>query len=246
MTEKRKTRTVPARFDQPGLTWDMPGLRWDAETVEIPITPMVQIALGLQALTDDELVAKAQTIHKSLTDNAAAFTGIDPDAAALLAAITAFTTKRTLQEAARQAAQNATDEKEDARAFLQSVLTEGAGWSETNIKDPLVLTKVYDLQADRTPTTSIDMVEGLKITFSDFPGRLDLIWNPVDRALNYEVQVRLASDPAAPWVHARGTSRSKTSVKDLTSGQRYEVRVRALGPNELEGPWSPVVEHLVP
>jgi len=83
----------------------------------------------------------------------------------------------------------------------------------------------------------------LNATFGDKPSEVDLGWDPVDAAKSYEIQTKL---PGADWTHARTVGKSSGTVKGLPSAQVVQFRVRAIGPNDLEGPWSDAAEHLVP
>lgn len=84
---------------------------------------------------------------------------------------------------------------------------------------------------------------GFAASFGDNAGELDLLWEPVAKARSYEIQTKL---PAGTWQHTKTTARSKTTLTNLPSAQTIQIRVRAIGPNELEGAWSDIAEHLVP
>ncbi len=139
---------------------------------------------------------------------------------------------------------NATAAKDDLRASGIALLNAAASWAEDNVKVPLKLSKVYTLQATATPTTSIAQFTDLAISFGDGPGELDTMWKSVDRAMSYELQWRLAA--AGTWTLAKTANKSRTRLIDLPSAPCIQIRARALGPNDIQGPWSDPGEHLVP
>ena len=242
---KRKPQTIriPVRFDDPRIHYDMPGLRFDSEFVEITVNPMSQIVLNLASLTDDQVAQFARDLGAGLTTNAADFTGITPTAADLTAAGNLFGTQISENADAQQAAIASTVMKNDGRTVCEGVIRAAAGWTENNVTDPMTVSKVFTLQKAATPTTSIGQVMSLNATFGDKPSEVDLGWDPVAAAKSYEIQTKL---PGADWTHARTVGKSSGTVKGLPSAQVVQFRVRAIGPNDLEGPWSDAAEHLVP
>jgi len=239
---KRKKR-IPVRWDQPGLHYDMEGLHYDQEFIEIEID-MIQIVLDLKNRSDTEVIQDVKDAAKALTEHAADFTGIDPSAADLTAAAGVFGDVLSANNTLQQAATNSTKTKNDARAVLEGTIMAAAAWTVANVTDATKAGNVWTLKHDRTATTSIDKVGNLQASFGDEPGDIHLAWNPPDKAQGYEIECKLAG---GTWQHARSVGRkSNTDIHGLQSGQVYQFRVRALGPNDLQGPWSDIAEHMVP
>jgi hypothetical protein len=237
---KRKIR-IPVRFDQPGLRLDMPGLRFDQEFIEIDAN-MIQIVLNLDRLSDTDLIADVRTKALGLTNHAADFTGIDPDAAGLTAAALLFEGKVSANDTLQQEALQSTKNLRDDRAILEGVYKASAGWAELNVSAEKAGT-VFTLKRAATTTTSIGQVRNLSASFGDEPGEVHLAWNPEDKAQSYEIERK---GPGGEWTHAKTIGKSSVDLKGLTSGMLNQFRVRAIGPNELEGPWSATAEHMAP
>ena len=74
----------------------------------------------------------------------------------------------------------------------------------------------------------------------DDSGEIDVSWNPVAKARNYIVECREHIDGQAPgpWTQVKIVTRSKLTASGLVTGRKYAFRVRALGPNSVESPWS--------
>lgn len=94
--------------------------------------------------------------------------------------------------------------------------------------------------AEATPTTSMEKPYDVSATMGDNPGEIDLGCHAVPKAKSYLIEMRDHSDTAAPgpWVQVKVSGRSSATIKGLVSGSKYAFRIRALGPNDLESPWS--------
>lgn len=104
----------------------------------------------------------------------------------------------------------------------------------------IILSAAFDVQADGTTTTSITKPENAAATMGDNPGEVDMGCDAVRKAMSYVYEVREHSDVEAPgpWGGAKVATRSSVTFSGLVSGKKYSFRIRALGPNELESPWS--------
>lgn len=230
-------------YDSPGVFYDAPGVFYDSDTPETPPTTMPSniIALGLRDRTETEQIALARQIAAGLLEHAADFPS--PTPAQITAAADEAETSLALQATIAQDALAATTAKEGKFSVLHGRLTASAGWAEQKIKVPATIEWVYPLAKERETTTEIAQVAALAATFGDDAGELDLVWEPVAKSKSYEIQTKL---PAGAWQHAKTTARSKTTLTNQPSAQTIQIRVRAIGPNELEGAWSDIAEHLVP
>lgn len=103
-----------------------------------------------------------------------------------------------------------------------------------------ILSAAFAVQADATPTTSMEKPYDVSATMGDNPGEIDLGWPAVPKAKSYIIEQCEHSDAAAPgaWLQGRIATHSSSTLTGFTSGRKYAFRIRALGPNDLESPWS--------
>ena len=94
----------------------------------------------------------------------------------------------------------------------------------------------------------MDKPYNMTATMGDNDGEIDLGCHAVPKAKSYIYEIREHSDTAAPgsWGGAKFGTRSSMTFTGLVSGRKYSFRVRALGPNELESPWSDEVVCMAP
>lgn len=99
-----------------------------------------------------------------------------------------------------------------------------------------------------TPTTSMEKPYDVSATMGDNPGEIDLSCHAILKTKSYIMEIRMHSDTAAPgaWTQAKISGRSSATITGLTSGMKYAFRIRALGPNDLESPWSDEVICMAP
>jgi hypothetical protein len=85
-------------------------------------------------------------------------------------------------------------------------------------------------------------------TMGDNPGEIGLSCQAVPKTKSDIIEMRQHSDTAVPgpWTQAKISGRSSATLTGLTSGTKYAFRIRALGPNDLESPWSDEVICMAP
>jgi hypothetical protein len=88
-------------------------------------------------------------------------------------------------------------------------------------------------------------VTNLSASTGDNDGELDIQWDPVRGAKSYEIQVSPDPITSSSWVGKPSVTKSKAALVGLTSGQRMNVRVRAVGSGGL-GAWSDPAIKTVP
>lgn len=94
-------------------------------------------------------------------------------------------------------------------------------------------------------------VKGLQVIQGAAAGKADLVWNPQPRSANdgyfIEVNPNDSIDPGA-WTSAspRSVSASKVTIKGLTTGKKYWVRIIAYLSKGTEGPASSPVAFIAP
>ena len=103
-----------------------------------------------------------------------------------------------------------------------------------------ILSAAFAIQADATTTTSMEKPYEVSATMGDNPGEIDLSCHAVPKAKSYLIEMRDHSDTAMPgaWQQMKVSTRSSATIGGLISGTRHAFRIRALGPNDLESPWS--------
>jgi hypothetical protein len=206
---------------------------------------IAQIVLNIDHLTDDQLKTLLETKAQILTDHAADFPTPSPTAAELTAKAGVIAGLIATAKATEQAAKAAFSAKDTGVEEGRQMVRDLAAYVVQKKLAPSVVEMIFNFKKDPTPTTSIGPVLGLGATYGDKVGEIDLTWEPVAKARAYQVEWRGAGSTGA-WTLAKSPTASKVTLKALPSGQRVEMRVRAIGPKELEGEWSDPAEHLVP
>jgi hypothetical protein len=205
----------------------------------------MSIALNLKDLTDAEIAQQLRAKAQTLTDNPTDFPTPTPTAAQLTTAADDIDMAIATAEAKAREAKAATSAKDTTVETGRESLRALARYAEDKKLASEIVEKLFDLRKTPTPTTSIGKVLGLAATYGDKSGEIDLTWEPVPKARVYQVEWRAAGSTGA-WTLAKTPTASRVTVTGLPSGQRVDLRVRAIGPKELEGDWSDVAEHLVP
>lgn len=238
----------PVRYDAPGLFYDS-GVHYDQlDTPQPERKHMAKVKLGLASLSPDEVVSLANQVKTAMTGNAN-FTTPNPPLASVTTLTTTATTKVAAQKAAQAAAKQATDDRDAAVAALVLALTSLAAYVEnTSGGDPVKIASAgMSVKASNAPVGPLGQVQNLSITAGDSEGRLDLQWDPVRGAKNYEIQTSLDPNVPANWKLVDTSSASHLSLEGLASGQKIWVRVRAKAPKRAnDGAWSDPATKIVP
>ena len=224
------------------LKWNQKGLLWNGD---VPIKPhkMNQVVLKLDELTITELIAEIRRVSQGLTDNAAAFTGVDPTAVELATMADTLEGKTSTAAQRAQLAEAATLDRDNTATAARSLLTQTATCDAVKALAPEVCTLVFTLKAAPVATTSMPKVTTVTVTFGDKTTELDIMWQPVPKGKAYEIQYKTAN---GAWTPIKTTTRSSTTVEGLPAGAIVQIRIRVIGPNEITGEWSDPIEHLVP
>lgn len=211
---------------------------------------MVKIKLDLQKKTDEALRDFAAAHIEAMEDNTASFPEPDPSAEIFdtafknfrdsLAAITANETQHQSLLADRERHRKTLEEKLQARGGYIEKAAEG--------DEAKILSSGIQLKSAPTSISSLPAPEDVSATMGDSPGEIDLSCHRVPRAKTYVAEVREHSDTTAPgpWRPGKLSGRSSMTIPGLTSGQRYSLRLRVLGPHDIESPWSPEVICMAP
>jgi hypothetical protein len=209
---------------------------------------MAKVVLGLDDLTEANLIQLAIALHDGVVANAANFTGITPTAVQLQTALDDLQAKFTAKMMKEQEALSATDAKNLSLAALKAAL-HNFGMSAELVTggDPIKLQDAgFPLAGPRQPASELGQVQNLSATFGDNPGELDLQWEPLARAKSYEVWLNLTPANPAGWVFHTSAGKSSITLTGLPSGQTCQVKVRGVGGTTGRGPYSDLAEHLIP
>lgn len=202
---------------------------------------MSKVKLGLDEKDDDQLVLFAQTHAGAMVGNAN-FTTPSPTDVVFDGSVTALEDRL---------ATIATKEAELASLVAGLPALRAAVATNLNLRASYVeltslgvaekiLTAAFEVQGDGTPTTSLPQPLSLVAKIGANAGEINLSCAAVSRAKSYvwECRVHDEGEVPGPWTPCKFSSGSKATATGLISGKKYAFRVRALGPNDIESPWS--------
>ena len=202
---------------------------------------MNKIKLELRSKTDNALRVFA-TEHKAAMVGNANFTTPSPAVPVFDTALTAYGAKLDAIAAAETALAALRAEKDAARAALEVQINGRANYVELTAAgdEAKIRSAGFDVRADGTATTSMDQPGNLIAAMASNAGEIAISCDAVAKAKSYIIDVRdyTETGPPAEWRQAKVASRSAATVTGLVSGKKYAFRIRALGPNDLESPWS--------
>jgi hypothetical protein len=212
-------------------------------------TTMAKVKLELRSKTDEQLRVFTANHIAAITGNpyyatpdpsAAVYDGAQGSFSDILDEIIALETELKAKRATR----------DDIRAQLEAATTARGAYVEkaSGGDEAKILSAGFEVQATGSATTSLPAPTGLAATMGDNEGEVDLGCDALTKAKTYIFEMREHSDIAAPgpWAQVKISTRSSATVNGLVSGKKYAFRVRALGPNELESPWSAEVVCMAP
>lgn len=89
---------------------------------------------------------------------------------------------------------------------------------------------------------NINVPLGLTATTGDLDGEIDLVWEPVNGANAYIIQVNRSLNRPGGWVQEDVVTRSSHTISKLKSGTTYSFRIAAAG-SRGQSSWSePVIK----
>ncbi len=227
-------------FWDSNIRWDS-GARFDEGPGTSPIKRMSKIKLEFKLKSDEQIRDYALTHKTSITGNVL-FPSPVPTPALFDAALTAYTNKLAAIVTAEQDLQSLRLERDALRTELELKLTARAGYVESTADgDPAkIVTTGFQLVADPTPTNHLEVPQFILATMGPSPGQIRLKSAVVEDAVAYVFECREHPENAAPgsWQQVKISTKATYLVTGLVSGRSYAFRVRALGPKNLESPWS--------
>jgi hypothetical protein len=206
---------------------------------------MGKIKLNLSRLSITAKLEFAKQIVQAMTGNTN-FPTPNPTLTQVTTAISELDTARAEVLALRNEAKTKTLVQNQLEDVLDTLLTRLASYVENTSDDPAVITSTgMNLKGAATPVGELEMPSSFTTTVGDSEGELDVSYNAVFGAHSYNLQISLQAPPAAVWTHAKSTTKSKETLTGLVSGQRYWVRVAAVGPKG-QSPWSEASTRIAP
>ena len=237
---------IPAHYDDsdPRIRFDNPNLFWDLG-LQVEGTPMpdAQIKVDVDKLNDPDLIARAKLHKAGLTDNPTVFT----DATYLTditAAITLAEGKVNAKNAHEQAGKTLTTQKNQAVTALLKQTKKGGKYVDLTANGNAAIMQLGGFgPRDAGSPPDIVPVTGLNATYAEISGGMDLHWNPLEDAVAYIMQWRVANANGA-WQSSAPITPSVGRLTGLTPGELYEVRVCAVFRGQTApGPACDTIEH---
>ncbi len=132
--------------------------------------------------------------------------------------------------------------KDVHKAALEDVLTARGTYVElaSGGDETKILSSGFAVQSPRTVTSSLPPPQNVTATMGPNPGEIIVSCKSQPKVKVWIIECRLHSDNAVPgpWTSAKTSGRSTTTLTGLTSGQKYAFRLKAMGPNDVESPFS--------
>ena len=205
---------------------------------------MAKVKLNLQKFSITELFEFARNIVTALSGNAD-FLTLDPPLADVSTAADNLETAYNNSQVARQDSQEKTTLMYDLREALTKIVTRLGLYVENTSEGDVakIQSAGMDVREEAGASTVPEVPDGLSATAGDMEGEIDLQWEPVTQAVSYAIQQ--SPDPPGTWTQAAISTKSKHSIQNLTSGDKYWFRVAAVGSAGQSG-WSDPATRIAP
>ncbi|MFC2092935.1 fibronectin type III domain-containing protein [Bacteroidota bacterium] len=190
---------------------------------------MSQIKNGLKGKSVDVKIQYGEQLITSLTGNPNIT--IDPTKLTELSTNTGdLETKMNAADAIRVQSKTATQELNLSEDAFDKTVSDIAKIINGSLTDPDKLTSTgFPLVDEDTSSIPLVQVMNLSLTQGDEDGEIDAQWDPVEGATGYKVEITTDINDPTSWSVKESLGKvSKVSIKNLTSGTRYWVRVSAV------------------
>lgn len=205
---------------------------------------MAKVKLELATKSDDEVFSFA-TNHKTCMAKAevlAVFANPMPDAAGYNADLAAYGELLSEIEQLEIFLNQKRAAKDAARGQVEANLTIRGNYVDLNSGgvESVVLSTGFPVQSAATPTTSMAIPQNVTAKMGRNPGEITVTGGGVPKTKLYIYECREHADGAIPgaWQQVKTSSKHTYTVPGLTSGKKYAFRMKVIGPNDLESPWS--------
>ena len=203
----------------------------------------MKVKLGLDRLTHDELADKSDAVHTAMVAAAATFNAPNPSMATMATHNATFRAAIAARIAAELTLKNLVQAENDAAAVVRGDLTQQAAYVENKangVAATITLAGMGVRQA-ATPAGPMPKVQNLKLTTSDFAGKVDWMCSPVPGIVAYILQ-KCTGDPNVEgnWSHADISTKSSGTISGLTAGTIWiRVLAKGAGDNNVGAPSDP-------
>lgn len=206
-----------------------------------------KVKLELKGLTNPEAILKSRTIATASTGKPLATGGPATPAQINTAAgnLEAKGEEIRLHDLAGKAL---TGQQSTLRGTLDGLVTDFAGHIESGSLGVEATIREYGLDVQSPTTTPIGplgQVLNFSVSEGDNPGDLDAHWDRKKGAKSYLIEKTTDPNNPASWTPCAPSTKSSTTVKNLTSGTKYWLRVAAFGAAG-QGPWSDPATKIAP
>jgi len=209
---------------------------------------MAEIELELRDLSVPELIALGSRLANGLANNEN-FPNPEPPIDQLNGILQEMKEK---QEEYRQRRLQLSEFKMGRDAMvkrLKTALSTGVNYvqkaSGGDSKKIISANLPFEHGIDLWPFNDPKQVTELSASAGDHPGEIDLVWDPVRGADGYEIEISRDLGWPEKWSSCAASARSKTTLEQLDSRQRYWFRVRAVSEKGV-GTWSDPVTKFAP
>ena len=198
---------------------------------------MYKVALNFSRLTIPQKSEKAGTIITKMTNNPN-YPNPVPTLAEVRAAADALSLAYQAASDGGKSLKVSMHEREDE--LSNSIVLLGSYVQSASSGDKeKILSSGFDVRKERTVSNEeMDVPENVSCK-GGRDGEVKVSWDGVDKAKTYVVE--MSSDNGATWTSQGTPTKSKETVKGLTSGTIYWFRVAAIGSNG-QSDWSAGVQ----
>jgi hypothetical protein len=225
-----------------GITYNSGAVYWSSGAP--PNQKMAKVKLELQDQSDEEIKILA-TLHKTALTTSPGNTQYPtptPTPAVFDLALANYTAKLAEIGLADTHLGSLRSEKDQLRKVLEQRLTERAAYVQgaSGSDAAIIQNSGFAIQSDPTPTTSLPKPQNVAATTGLNAGEIKITCKAIPKAKSYIWECRTHDENAAPgpWTQVKVSGKASMTAMGLISGKKYAFRVRAIGPNDIESPWS--------
>ncbi len=202
---------------------------------------MAKVKLELRDKTNEQLRDFAEAHQTQITGNPN-FPTPQPTAAVYDPKLADYTAKLDAIETAETALQTLRTQRDTLRGELELLLNGRGSYVESAAEEDAakILSAGFEIVSAPTTTSSLPAPTNVLATMGAKPGEIVISGSAVPKAKSYIYECREHAEDAAPgaWTQIKVGTRITYKATGLTSGKRYAFRIMALGPKDLESPWS--------
>jgi hypothetical protein len=208
---------------------------------------MKQVVLDLRSLKVSDKVNLGRLVAESLDENDD-FPDSAPHVAKTNTATDELQAAYAEAESARSTAKEKTAALKKKAKEYDNVMNEVANYVEITSKGDEVKIKSAGLKVKTRGVRSKDHLPApkyLSTKSGNGDGEIILKWSKVKGSVNYRIEISTNPSDETKWQHKKFSTKLKTSIGGLVSGQRYWFHVSAINTNG-EGPFSDQKDRIAP